>query len=601
MLVDPNLDLKKNVLAYIGRAGTPRHAVLITGPWGVGKTFIVKGLLDGKDRSTGASKCKYVYVSLFGISSRSELHSAVIGSIYPLTRKPWVRLAGSIAKSLLKMERFDTSLKPEDFANAIRGAVFVFDDLERVGLTMAEILGCLNEFVEHDGAKVLVLANEAELENNQDYTRQKEKVFGATYRVSPDTEAAIGHFLTQIDSSNACEYLRRNREFLAEIFAQSKVETLRILQQSMLSFEEFHRCMPEFVTNRDDAFHKLAFSFIALGLEIKKGRLARDDLSIMDGGVLAAMQKRKHKGETSPLLDADDRYPRLSLCYNAFTADFLRNALFDGAFDAGFAKEVLASHPSFADPENVPAWRRLVDAPFLEEDRFVGALAQVDAEIAKRAITIPGEILHIVSMKLWCSDAKLVDRSREDILLDAEKYVRSLANQEKLPSIGPLGNSASMSDGYGGLRTRDGQKDDFVIFRDFLLAKCEEMHERLLRERTKELLRSMKAGSVSELVSVLRNGFSFQEKRVRVQFLNHADPNEFAALFLRLDTVAKLLLVEALQAHIRGIGEGKCDKNWLMPVCDALEEKKSDLSIYNAAQIDAILKDGLRPLANNLF
>ena len=41
----------------------------------------------------------------------------------------------------------------------------MFDDLERASLDINEILGYINNFVEHDNIKVIIIANENEIED----------------------------------------------------------------------------------------------------------------------------------------------------------------------------------------------------------------------------------------------------------------------------------------------------------------------------------------------------------------------------------------------------------------------------------------------------
>lgn len=41
--------------------------------------------------------------------------------------------------------------------------VLCFDDLERVNMSIDEVLGYINNFVEHDGIKVIIIGNEDEI------------------------------------------------------------------------------------------------------------------------------------------------------------------------------------------------------------------------------------------------------------------------------------------------------------------------------------------------------------------------------------------------------------------------------------------------------
>jgi len=52
---------------YLGLGHAPCFAVLLSGPWGVGKTYLLKKFL--KERF-GNDAAKYVYVSLYGLARR---------------------------------------------------------------------------------------------------------------------------------------------------------------------------------------------------------------------------------------------------------------------------------------------------------------------------------------------------------------------------------------------------------------------------------------------------------------------------------------------------------------------------------------------------
>jgi len=58
---------------YLKFPHPPRYAVLLDGPWGIGKTHLVKKFL--KDEF-GGDKSGYTYVSLFGLKSLSEIHNS---------------------------------------------------------------------------------------------------------------------------------------------------------------------------------------------------------------------------------------------------------------------------------------------------------------------------------------------------------------------------------------------------------------------------------------------------------------------------------------------------------------------------------------------
>jgi predicted AAA+ superfamily ATPase len=55
---------------YLGLPHSPNFAVLLSGPWGVGKTFLVKRFLA---KYFEGQKDQYVYVSLYGLRLLKKL------------------------------------------------------------------------------------------------------------------------------------------------------------------------------------------------------------------------------------------------------------------------------------------------------------------------------------------------------------------------------------------------------------------------------------------------------------------------------------------------------------------------------------------------
>lgn len=59
-------------------------------------------------------------------------------------------------------EAMKTEINYENLLN-FTDTVLCFDDLERANCDIADILGYINNFVEHDGVKVIIIGNEDEI------------------------------------------------------------------------------------------------------------------------------------------------------------------------------------------------------------------------------------------------------------------------------------------------------------------------------------------------------------------------------------------------------------------------------------------------------
>src|SRR5438105_1895968 len=74
---DKNTHIREFLSRYVELPYSPYYAVILTGPWGIGKTFLVKEFLRkqfGDDREHNDKKC--IYVSLYGLTSIDEIDAA---------------------------------------------------------------------------------------------------------------------------------------------------------------------------------------------------------------------------------------------------------------------------------------------------------------------------------------------------------------------------------------------------------------------------------------------------------------------------------------------------------------------------------------------
>ncbi|WP_101721060.1 P-loop NTPase fold protein [Eggerthella timonensis] len=163
--------------------GHSRHAVLIDGEWGTGKTRFVKEVL--KPNLEGIENPYIVIrVSLFGVASSDELFNRVVESAVneyasiesdPTGKRSedlakFAKEAGisSVKKQLKKVvgkTGVSYSASPKLMASLMCGkrCLIVFDDVERRGkICDDELFGAINDLVEGQQRKVLLVANNKE-------------------------------------------------------------------------------------------------------------------------------------------------------------------------------------------------------------------------------------------------------------------------------------------------------------------------------------------------------------------------------------------------------------------------------------------------------
>src|SRR5450631_3786913 len=75
------------------------YAVLITGPWGVGKTYLTKRFLEARASETA----RHLFVSLYGITSFRQIEESFYRQLHPVLSSKGMKFATAVAKGALKL------------------------------------------------------------------------------------------------------------------------------------------------------------------------------------------------------------------------------------------------------------------------------------------------------------------------------------------------------------------------------------------------------------------------------------------------------------------------------------------------------------------
>lgn len=163
------------------------YAVMIDGEWGCGKTYFIRENLqdklekhekerEEKDRENKARRV--VYVSLYGVKSLEEVSKQMLMESYLAKTgkakgilKKSAEAAGTMLPIIFDIIKpaVGVEMDSENISKAIGGflsvkdSILIFDDLERCDCPVNEVLGYINTYVEHDGMKVIIVANQKEI------------------------------------------------------------------------------------------------------------------------------------------------------------------------------------------------------------------------------------------------------------------------------------------------------------------------------------------------------------------------------------------------------------------------------------------------------
>lgn len=262
----------EDFLNYYVNLPDPRYAVMLTGNWGCGKTHFIKQWKNVTEKRIAEDKkptiSKPIYVSLFGLTSIKEVNDAITREIYPIMKSSIYRISKQalnvITKVAVKCDLTDSGGKNKpgninvdlDIVSLFRSAsktakensIIIFDDFERCKVDSVDMLGYINQFVEHSNIRVIILCHETEAlaDKTSDYDRFKEKLIGRTFEVKPDTECAISEFC---NTPGVLKFDERRQRIIKEIFDKVGYNNLRPLYQCLQDFSSVINCLDY---NEDD-------------------------------------------------------------------------------------------------------------------------------------------------------------------------------------------------------------------------------------------------------------------------------------------------------------------------------------------------------------
>ena len=166
-------------LIYYCNIIEPVGALLLTGEWGCGKTYLIENGL----KKAMMDKIIVIRISLFGLSSIGEINSVVKQSwLTEYFNQKNLRHIGKMKRGkeiLNKLEFLPEPIKKlanTDWMAFVKispqinekNVVLVFDDLERSNLDIIEIMGVINDYCENQKFHVIVVANQEKIENKKE-------------------------------------------------------------------------------------------------------------------------------------------------------------------------------------------------------------------------------------------------------------------------------------------------------------------------------------------------------------------------------------------------------------------------------------------------
>lgn len=589
--VTNQIDALRSYLDYYQSLKNPRYAVLVTGEWGSGKTYQVRGAIPSD---------QYYYVSLFGISSAADIEAAVYAQMHPWKSKAksnldateksalWGIPVGALG-GLLSRHWLRQDIKPDK--------TIVFDDLERTTINPKELLGIINMYIEHYECRVIVIAHSKKLSN--DLTEQSEKIFGQKIEIKSQIDDAYIAFVDHHDDCEDKKFLLIIKERLISIFEISEVGSLRIMRHVMEDLLRLKRCLSPHHIENHSFIKELVDQFVSLDFEVRAGRLTVDDIiNRMNQNIayrIRAGREDADQLQKPAIVSAIDRY-KTSRLDNVIIPDrTIIDMLFNGLYYPVELRKIIDESIYFAAPSSIPAWNLFINFQNQDDTKSEEAMIQMNKQFDQRDVLEPGEILHIFALRMMQSANKLISVSIDEVFDQCRQYVDEIKNSGKivpLPTTHESIDDFSTSNGYGGISywVENAYRDEFEQLRLYLKdARYQKMLE-LLKESAPEILHLVENDG-QKLFSELNHTAGGNAKYANVPVLVYVNHEQFVASWLRSHPRNWYWIQRAIEERFKFEDEKKTkiETEWVKKVCAKLSEEAANSTGIRRLRIQRFL------------
>ena len=471
---EPMEELIESILDYV-RADYTDYAIMINGEWGSGKTHFWNNKVRNKIESLQLNGRKYstIYMSLYGISNLEDISKKIFIETTQLMDKNLKKYMDShgqttlpeYAKTGLDMANFFGVTKNGEKVNydeffATNNKILCFDDLERANVDVIDILGYINNFVEHDHIKTIIICNEKELstklkssnlemktfiatylldkEGNllqtdkpmvekiadkieyvfdkaNDYERIKEKLIGETFEYAPKFNYIINGILMRYEANkDLITFLRQHTNLITNTFMKSGTRNLRILKHALNDFQKvFDNVNKAYPNTNLRVLQTMLIFTIAVSFEIKSGKITKDKFINISSNeeykAILVSSRVLMDNRQYYIKEFDNNY------YFNFKSDyrffkFIEVYVRTRIFDMKLFKDDMENIIKTIDTEKLPGYKRLLTEEYwkISDDQFPGVIEEVIQDIQEGNLKLI-EIVKLFAYFSYFSRRKLID------------------------------------------------------------------------------------------------------------------------------------------------------------------------------------------------
>lgn len=606
-----NDHIRKFLSYYCSLRNSPEYAVLIKGKWGSGKTWFIQDCLKVMQKN----EQHYLYVSLYGMTSFEDIDNEFFRQLNPLLASKAARILGKMGNDLLKEYiKLDLSGKDliknkiDDQLKSCEDRTLIFDDIERSSISITKLLGYINQFVEHSGFKVILIANEEEITNNKkcdEYSKIKEKIVRKTFEITPEIEPALNHFVNQLQCQKTKSIINENEELITQIFKDSGYKNLRILKHALWDFDHLISNLSDKITDKKELVSHFLSLYLVYSFEIMSGKIKSKEIPNLQINPFLSIGKKNNREdhEQQKFSNIVDKYIGINFRDTIFERSIWQSIFCKGIHEINAIEEAIFNSVYFKS-EKIPNWAKLWHGMDLSDSDFESTLEIVEEEWRDKKYNEIGILKHVVGILLWLSDIELYKYTKDEILSYSKEYVDYLKNSGFLLNENYFKRlSLFEKETWGGLAFFSRDDEKFKEFNEYLAVKIDEAINEKFESEAPELLQLMK-NDTKKFVRHLTLSNHEDNKFNNFPILNHINPLTFVNTLLDL-----------LPAQIREVGYAFNARygfqdfnrnllpeiNFLQLTIEILEKEKMErtgkMSGYTIRRfIDQYLKNALKKL-----
>ena len=420
-----------------------------------GKTHFWNNKIRKKIESMQLNGKKYttIYMSLYGISNLEEISKKIFIETTQLMDKNLRRFMNASGQQTIP-EYAKTGIDMANFFGVTQNGdkidykeffstddkVLCFDDLERANVDVIDILGYINNFVEHDHIKTIIICNEKELSTKlkssnlemktfiatylldkqeelnktdkpmvekiqdkiehvfdkaNDYERIKEKLIGETFEYAPKFDYIINGILMRYETNpDLIRFLRENTGLIISTFNKSGTRNLRILKHALNDFKKIYEMVNKSYPNTSHRVMQTMLIFtIAISFEIKAGKITKDKfINIKDNeeykSILVSSRILMDNRQFYIKEFDNNYYYNFKAEYRFFK--FIEYYIRTRIFDMKLFKENMDTIRNTVDVENLPAYRRLLTEEYwkISDDQFGKVIEEIIEDVKEGKLVL---------------------------------------------------------------------------------------------------------------------------------------------------------------------------------------------------------------------